>query len=189
MVEAQKDLELVIKGKKVVVAKDDHYFTEEGTPVVKHAPLKRIAKEFGVKVDRVVVDFPPVLGVDGLYIAHRAFGTDENGNEVSAVGEANPLNLEGLAAQYPVIMSNKRAEDRLLIVLLGLEGEIYSESEIAPTTSQVLDTFPFGKYAGKSFEEVKALDKQYLEWFANKWQPRSARDQKLQEKAKEILAA
>lgn len=198
MQETQKDLELVVKGKKVTIPKDDHYFTEDGrTPVIKHAPLKRLAKHFGVGVDRVVLEFSPIYTPEGMWVSHRAFGRDENGHEVSAIGEASPYNTEGIALQYPIIMSNKRAEDRLLIALLDLEGVVYSENEIPEANNQGAvapnpanaDLFTFGrKHPGKTIDEVIAVDRQYAEWFATKFQARNPKDKSLQDRVRDRLA-
>ncbi|MBL4952115.1 hypothetical protein JK635_07810 [Neobacillus sp. YIM B02564] len=191
MLEAKNDLVLKIKGKEVKVAKDDHYYTDDGnTPVIKHAPLKRIAKEFGVYVSRVVPEFQPIPTQEGIpYVAHRAFGFDENGVEISALGEAGPFNVEGIAAQFPIIMSNKRAEDRLLIALLGLEGQVYSEVEIAENVTTSSNVFPFGKHKGKTLEEIKDQDRGYLEWFVAKYKAKNPRDAQLIESAKAVLSA
>ena len=197
MKEATQDLKLVIRGQEVTIPKEDYYFTEDGeVPVIRHAPLKRLAKQFGVRVTRTILEFPPVVTPDGIYVAHRAFGVDEDGVETSAVGEANPYNLEaGIASQYPVIMSNKRAEDRLLIALLGLEGKVYSESEIPQTAVSEPEEelkFTFGKYAGKTPREVLESGpdgKQYLQWFANTFEAKNSKQKKLQDITRKLLSA
>lgn len=190
MIESTKDLELEIKGQKVSIPKEDHYFTEHGQPVIKHAPLKRIAKQFGVRVQRVVLEFA-INTNHGLSVAHRAFGVDDDGFEISQIGEASAFNTDGIAAQYPVVMSNKRAEDRLLISLLGLEGLVYSDTEFAGDNENNLQSasiFTFGKHKGKSVQEVLEEDRGFLEWFTTKFTPRNPLQQSLVDEAKSLLA-
>ncbi|MFE8700940.1 hypothetical protein ACFYKX_11795 [Cytobacillus sp. FJAT-54145] len=200
MKEATQELNLKIKGKAVKIPKEDHYFTEEDTPVIKHAPLKKLAEKFSVRVEDVKLE-ATLMTTEGVpYVSHRAYGKDENGNVVTAVGEAGPYSLDGLASNYPFIMSNKRAEDRLLIALLGLEGVVYSEAEISETSGQNASAaqsnqdpaqipFPFGKHKGKTLEQIKDADIQYLQWFTSSYTPRNPKDKQLVEAAKQVLAA
>jgi len=135
--EATKSLELSIvvggEKKQVKLGKEDYYYLsreKEKIPVIKHDALIRMADANGVKVDKTFLEFGVFHSPNNFCFVHRAVGTLADGTVVDEVGEANPQNLNTvIGGAYPAIMSNKRAQDRLLIRLMGLQGKVYSDVE------------------------------------------------------------
>lgn len=140
--EALSELNLTIsfegKKKKIVLAKDQYYLLERtggSIPVIKHDALIRIADNHGIRIDKTVLEFGQFHSPDNFCFIHRA-SAKVGDVVIDEVGEANPSNLEGaISTAYPAIMSNKRAQDRLLIRLMGLQGQVYSDSEFPSITS------------------------------------------------------
>ena len=134
-IEATKPLELTItvggKKKQIKLEKEDYYYLsreKEKIPVIKHDALIRLADANGIKVDKTFLEFGVFHSPNNFCFIHRAVGTLADGTVIDEVGEANPSNLDsGISKMYPGIMSNKRAQDRLLIRLMGLQGKVYSD--------------------------------------------------------------
>jgi len=142
-IEATKPLELTItvggKKKQIKLEKEDYYYLsreKEKIPVIKHDALIRLADANGIKVDKTFLEFGVFHSPVNFCFIHRAVGTLADGTVIDEVGEANPSNLEeGISKMYPGIMSNKRAQDRLLIRLMGLQGKVYSDVEFGSIES------------------------------------------------------
>ena len=142
--EATKPLELTVtvggKKKQIKLEKDSYYYLsreKENIPVIKHDALIRIADTNGVKVEKTFLEFGEFHSPENFCFVHRAVGTLDNGTVVDEVGEANPRNLDTVIGEsYPAIMSNKRAQDRLLIRLMGLQGQVYSDVEFGSGISK-----------------------------------------------------
>jgi len=141
--EATKSLELSIvvggEKKQVKLGKEDYYYLsrdKEKIPVIKHDALIRLADANGIKVDKTFLEFGVFHSPNNFCFIHRAVGTLADGTVIDEVGEANPSNLDsGISKMYPGIMSNKRAQDRLLIRLMGLQGKVYSDVEFGSIES------------------------------------------------------
>lgn len=131
-----EELTLKIAGKKEIKLAPDQYYllSREGeatVPVIRHDTLVRIAEEHGFKVDKTVLEYGIFHSPSNFCFVHRAYGTTKDGVVIDEVGEANPNNLDSeIGSVYPAIMSNKRAQDRLLIRLMGLQGQVYSDVEL-----------------------------------------------------------
>lgn len=93
-----------------------------GTPVVLHKALEKIAINKGITFDDMKViessvkDKHAVISVRG----HYKDATEES------IGEAAPYNTTN---KYPFAMAEKRAKDRVILKLLELSGDVYSEEE------------------------------------------------------------
>jgi hypothetical protein len=171
-------IEVEGKKKKVKVATDKHYLLDRNgssIPVLKHDALVNIADANGFKVEKTILEFGAFNSPSNYCFIHRSYGVLANGVMVDEVGEANPNNLDtNIGSQYPAIMSNKRSQDRLLIRLMGLTGQIYSDVEFggkddsnASSQKQSNANAPAGNttqtdnmqdlVANMTLEEVKAL--------------------------------
>lgn len=144
---------------------------EDGTPpvpVLRHDTLVREAEARNVKVEKCILEHACWVNGRNFHFAHRAMGKDSKGNPVDEVGEASPENLPGvIGKQYPYIMSDKRAKDRLLIRLLGVAGKIYADVEFGELVAceneggappvEVAAAKETSKTDGLSLEEAKKL--------------------------------
>lgn len=93
-----------------------------GTPVILHKAIESIAAQAGIKFDPPQVieanskDRIAVICVTGRMKDVTAW----------SFGEAAPNNNKN---SYPYAMAEKRAKDRVVLKLIGLAGEVYSEDE------------------------------------------------------------
>ena len=93
-----------------------------GTPVVLHKALEKIAIHKGITFDDMKViessvkEKYAVISVRG----HYKEATEES------IGEASPYNNKNA---YPFAMAEKRAKDRVILKLLELSGDVYSQVE------------------------------------------------------------
>lgn len=107
---------------KYKVAEDELWEVHGSTWCVKHKALERIAAEVGViwekpelKVCDMASGFVVVL-ISGKLGDHVEY----------SFGEASPKNCKNM---YPVAMGEKRAKDRVILKLLAVHGDLYSEEE------------------------------------------------------------
>ena len=93
-----------------------------GTYVLLHKTLERVAAEMGVKFD------PPEILVNDIENRRVAILVSGwlNGREEWSIGEAAEYNNKNT---YPYAMAEKRAKDRVILKLVGLHGDVYSEDE------------------------------------------------------------
>ena len=93
-----------------------------GTWVIYHKALERVAASQGIRFEE-----PQIIcsDMEKKLIAIRVTGYTETLSEWS-IGEAAPYNNKNA---YPFAMAEKRAKDRVILKLLGLHGEFYSEEE------------------------------------------------------------
>lgn len=93
-----------------------------GTWVIYHKAVELIAAAAGVKF------FPPDIIVKDQATKHVAILVvgQLGDKEEWSIGECAPYNNKN---GYPFAMAEKRAKDRVVLKLVGLHGEIYSEDE------------------------------------------------------------
>lgn len=93
-----------------------------GNTIVLHKALEVIATGEGIKFDApVVVESNAAEKIAVVLVTgHKGELSDWS------FGEATPYNNK---IGYPYAMAEKRAKDRVILKLLGLHGEVYSESE------------------------------------------------------------
>ena len=153
----------------------------KGTWIVKHKALERIAAHKGVKFDLPTIiesnanDKMCVILVNG----HLGEASEWS------IGEATSYNNKN---NYPFAMAEKRAKDRVILKLVGLHGDAYSEEEAddfkesapapvqaieKPQTSIVVDDWKgikihFSNHKGKLLGEL--TDNQ-LKWWQNNYDP------------------
>jgi len=90
---------------------------------IMHKALQRIAREQGIVMTVNVVE--PLCNIEQGFAVVKAFGKLGEGF-VESYGEASPKNNRN---QYPLAMAQKRAEDRVILGLLSVYGDVYSEEE------------------------------------------------------------
>lgn len=103
-----------------------------GTWVAYHKALESIAARAGITFDP-----PQIIEADGArrvaaicVVGHME--SDQYGRTEWSIGEASPENYKIKSEKmpaYPWAMAEKRAKDRVILKLLGLHGQIYSEEE------------------------------------------------------------
>lgn len=93
-----------------------------GQLVAYHKAIEEIAAKAGVSFSR-----PEIIehNTDSGIVALIAYGKLGDREEWS-VGECSPKNNKNA---YPYAMAEKRAKDRVILKLVGLHGEVYSEEE------------------------------------------------------------
>jgi len=93
-----------------------------GTPVVKHKALEKIAA-----LKNIVFDAPQIISHD---VTSKEVVICVTGHMADATawsfGEAAPYNNKNI---YPFAMAEKRAKDRVILKLVGLHGDAYSQEE------------------------------------------------------------
>lgn len=102
--------------------KDCWLHKQSGKYVVKHYALERVAAHMNITFD------PPVMiesNVDGKGAVVCVTGQLGDKTEWS-IGEAAPYNNQ---MNYPYAMAEKRAKDRVILKLLNVHGEVYSQEE------------------------------------------------------------
>lgn len=128
-------LDLEGNKKEVTLNKEEYFLLNGVTPVLKHDSLIKLSESNGIYIDKTVLEFGAFNDKDNFCFIHRAYKKLKNGSVIDEVGEANPNNLDpGIGGNYPAIMSNKRAQDRLLIRIMGLQGQVYSDAEFGSAT-------------------------------------------------------
>jgi hypothetical protein len=108
----------------------DSVWRVQGNAVIYHKALERIATKAGIWFDapQVLVAQPEAAAI--LVTGHM--GSKDGDREAWSIGEA-VVNLNyrvsGKQAAYPFAMAEKRAKDRVILKLLELSGDVYSEEE------------------------------------------------------------
>ena len=143
--------------KELKMTKEQTLWDCHGTWVMYHKALEKIAAHKGVTFDE-----PKVIHSDVALksVVMLVTGRMDQRTEWS-FGEATPANNKNA---YPFAMSEKRAKDRVILKLVGLHGDVYSDTEIdkqaqddikARATKEKKD--PPNDKPGKNLEEKKEL--------------------------------
>jgi hypothetical protein len=130
---------------KYKVAEDELWEVHGSTWCVKHKALERIAAEVGIvweKPELKVCDM--AQGLIAILVGGRL------GEHVEfSFGEASPKNNKNA---YPIAMAEKRAKDRVILKLLAVHGDLYSEEEADdfkrqnPHVTRPTDILPAAEY-------------------------------------------
>jgi hypothetical protein len=119
---ARKSKAIVDFQAKYKVAEDELWEVHGSTWCVKHKALERIAAEVGIvweKPELKVCDM--AAGITAILVGGKL------GDHVEySFGEASPKNNKN---SYPLAMAEKRAKDRVILKLLAVHGDLYSEEE------------------------------------------------------------
>jgi hypothetical protein len=108
---------------KYGVASDEIWEVHGTTWCVKHKALERVAAEVGIVWEKPELK---VCDMEKGLIAILVGGKLGDHTEFS-FGEASPKNNKN---SYPIAMAEKRAKDRVILKLLAVHGDIYSEAEM-----------------------------------------------------------
>lgn len=95
--------------------------------VIKHKVLEQIAAHKGI-----TFDLPEIIEADGPAKLATILVKGHLGDKSEwSIGEASPHNYKTTDKQpaYPWAMAEKRAKDRVILKLVGLHGDVYSEDE------------------------------------------------------------
>lgn len=103
-----------------------------GTWVVKHKALEKVASTFNFSFnDPIVIETDIKNKSVALMVrGERSFKVKDSDKIITksewSIGEASPYNNKN---GYPYAMAEKRAKDRVILKLIGISGEVYSEEE------------------------------------------------------------
>tara|TARA_B100000212_G_scaffold340513_2_gene321297 strand:- start:5646 stop:6377 length:732 start_codon:yes stop_codon:yes gene_type:complete len=103
---------------------------QNGNWVMKHKALERIAAHKKIKFD-----LPQIIETNAekklcIICVSGMMGDIKEWS----IGEATTYNNKN---QYPFAMAEKRAKDRVILKLVGLHGDVYSEDEMPPREEEV----------------------------------------------------
>lgn len=155
----------------------DNIWRVQGTAVIYHKTLERIAAQA-----KIQFDVPTVLRAEKEEAVLMVVGRMGDRLEWS-IGEATigmNYRVSGKQAAYPYAMAEKRAKDRVILKLIELSGDVYSEEEAdefkdaAPSRSGSVrqteaaeqtgaDTSSSGKSAPVEPEEVTEIKRKISE--------------------------
>ena len=110
--------------------------------IVKHKALEKISAHLGMWFDP-----PKIIESDTekkvVFLVVQGYIDDGKGkNTAWSIGEVSPDNYKTYAKQstYPFAMAEKRAIDRVILKLLGVHGDFYSQAEIDEADNPNKDT-------------------------------------------------
>ena len=139
-----------------------------GTVVILHKALEKVAAHEGITFDAPVVIESNVEKKMVVILV-----TGKSGDKVEwSFGEAAPYNLKN---NYPFAMAEKRAKDRVILKLVGLHGDAYSEieaDEFNETKPSKLNKEPDEDTVSedqiiaikKLLDETKSNEARFLKW-------------------------
>ena len=117
-----------------------------------HKFLEKVANKAGINFN-----LPTVLNCETGEIAVCVEGIDKDGNKAWSIGEASPKNCKN---DYRWAMAEKRAKDRVILKLLGIAGDMYSEEEADEFKEKKPEKTEFEKDATKAATQAtKAMNK------------------------------
>lgn len=118
----KKSQEILDFQKKYNITESEVWEVHGSTWVVKHKALERVAAEIGIAWDKPELKICDMAqGMVAVLISGKL------GERVEySFGEASPKNNKNA---YPVAMAEKRAKDRVILKLLAVHGDLYSEEE------------------------------------------------------------
>ena len=104
-----------------------------GTYVLLHKALEKVAAK-----RNVVFDEPKILSADVTSKEAVVLCVGRIGEKMEwSIGEAAPYNNKN---SYPFAMAEKRAIDRVILKLLGVHGDFYSQAEKDEADNPIKDT-------------------------------------------------
>ena len=126
--------------------------------IVKHKALEKISSHLGMWFDAPkIIESDTEKKIVSLIV--QGYIEDGKGkNSAWSIGEVSPDNYKTYAKQstYPYAMAEKRAIDRVILKLLGVHGDFYSEEEADEFKKSDPPKEPPKK---ESFDGKKELDK------------------------------
>lgn len=117
-----------------------------------HKFLEKVANKAGINFN-----LPTVLNCETGEVAICVEGVDKEGNKAWSIGEASPKNCKN---DYRWAMAEKRAKDRVILKLLGIAGDMYSEEEADEFKKNDQEKIEFEKEAkAEKTQYTKSLNK------------------------------
>ena len=108
--------------KEIGMNRQDAGWDCHGTYVLLHKALEKVAA-----IKNVVFEPPEVLSANVTAKEAVVLCVGHMGDKTEwSIGEAAPYNNKN---SYPFAMAEKRAKDRVILKLVGLHGDVYSEDE------------------------------------------------------------
>ena len=103
------------------LSKDDFWtHRQSGNLIITHKACEKIARQ-----EKIVFDMPKILSSENNNVAILCSATWGDTTEWS-IGEASPKTSFNI---YYFAMAEKRVKDRLILKLIGVYGDVYSEDE------------------------------------------------------------
>ena len=103
------------------LSKDDFWtHKQSGNLIITHKACEKIARQ-----EKIVFDMPKILSSENNNVAILCSATWGDTTEWS-IGEASPKTSFNI---YYFAMAEKRVKDRLILKLIGVYGDVYSEDE------------------------------------------------------------
>ena len=103
-----------------------------GTWVIYHWVLERLAAHAGIEFDMPeIIEADTAKGIAVVVVCGRIL-LSTRVDAAWSIGEAHVgknYKIHGNMQPYPWAMAEKRAKDRVILKLLGLQGEVWSEEE------------------------------------------------------------
>ena len=106
-----------------------------------HKFLEKVANKAGINFN-----MPTIINCADNEVAVCVEGEDKDGNKAWSIGEASPRNCKN---DYRWAMAEKRAKDRVILKLLGIAGDMYSEEEADEFKEKKPERTEFEKDASK----------------------------------------
>jgi len=101
---------------------DTNLWDCHGTMVIRHKTLEKLAAFKGIKFDKPEFIEVSIKNKEAAILVTGHFGDKSEWS----IGEAAPYNCKN---NYVFAMAEKRAKDRVILKLVGLHGDVYSEDE------------------------------------------------------------
>jgi hypothetical protein len=164
-----------------------------GTFVMKHYALEQIGNHLRIKFSEpTIIESDAekkicVVLVSGRMTPHESAVETDGEDEWAewSIGEATPYNNKNA---YPFAMAEKRAKDRVILKLVGIHGEVYSEEEadsfkdkpiepkkVEPKVEKPKKEIPwqecvihFSRHEGTKLGD---LTESQLAWWRSNWDP------------------
>lgn len=93
--------------------------------IIRHRSLERVALQAGIEFETpLIIEANGETGYVTLIVTGKL-----NDKSVWSFGEASPRNLTSVSQSYPFAMAEKRAKDRVSLILLGIGSDFFSDSE------------------------------------------------------------
>lgn len=149
----------------------DDVWNCHGTWVILHKACEKIAAD-----NNIIFDAPQFIEANAKDKIVAVVVTGRMGDKVEwSVGEAAPYNNKNT---YPYAMAEKRAKDRVILKLVGLHGEVYSEEEADDFKKPPIKNTPsltaedradaLTQWGKQSYTLLKKIDEPGLdEWLAD----------------------
>ena len=124
-------IKLKISNEEITLTDDKYYFVaDNGKVALKNETIETLRKHF--KISEPLFNFVETARAfsSGSFSYVVLATAERDGISYNEVGEANNLNCTGkLGTEYPATIAKIRAENRVIIKALGIQGKIYSELE------------------------------------------------------------